>query len=215
MFELWPIMLEENCEPDYEIVLNPGRKVDSLFTAGFPTLESTADLVLESVRAGADMIELGIPFSDPVADGPVIQSSSQVALKNGVTVQWVLQLVDRIRPHCRIPIALMGYANPIVNYGTEEFVAGCEAVGVDGLIIPDLPPEEAGEFVSLCRSHSVSPILLVAPNTPDSRTRAISEMARDLVYCVTILGITGGRLSGKDALKSYLVRVRKNSTSLL
>ncbi|MEE9165962.1 MAG: tryptophan synthase subunit alpha [Candidatus Neomarinimicrobiota bacterium] len=196
-----------------ELFKRPGEKLIPYFTAGFPALETTTELVLAAERAGADMIELGIPFSDPIADGPVIQASSEVALQNHVTVTWILEQVETLRRTSEIPLAIMGYINPILNYGPQAFVSDCKQVGVDGLIVPDLPPEEATDFVSLCKSNTISPILLIAPNTPNDRILNISEIAGDLVYCVSILGITGGKMGRKEALKSYLLRVRENSVS--
>lgn len=196
-----------------ELFKRPGEKLIPYFTAGFPSPETTTELVLTAERAGADMIELGIPFSDPLADGPVIQLSSQVALRNHVTVTWILEQVETLRATSEIPIAIMGYINPVLNYGPQAFVSDCKQVGVDGLIVPDLPPEEATDFVSLCKSNTISPILLIAPNTPDDRIRNISEIAGDLVYCVSILGITGGELSREAALSAYLSRVKENSVT--
>jgi len=164
-------------------------------------------------KAGADMIELGLPFSDPLADGPVIQESSQVALQNGVNLRWILGQVKILRESSQIPLALMGYINPILKYGYDEFIADCRKVGVDGLIIPDLPLEEADDIVSMCKSYNISPILFIAPNTSNDRIRTISQMAGDLVYCVAILGITGNKLSKEASLKAYLSRVRKYSVS--
>jgi len=157
------------------------------------------------------MVELGMPFSDPLADGPIIQESSQVAIENGVTIDWILKTVATIRRESDIPIALMGYINPIINYGLSAFIDACKEAGVDGLIIPDLPLEEAGEYVDLARRNKISPILLVAPNTSDERIVKISKMAVDLIYCVAILGITGSSSAGRDELSSYLTQVMENS----
>lgn len=191
----------------------PGEKLIPFLTAGFPTLKDTIHLVLAAERAGADMIELGIPFSDPLADGPIIQASSQVALDNGVTLSWILNQVQMIRETSEIPLALMGYINPILNYGNEVFVSDCQSVGVDGLIVPDLPLDEADEFISLCKSKSISPILLIAPNTPDDRIRTLSNVVEDLLYCVSILGVTGSKLTNDEILTAYLSRVRAASST--
>ena len=157
------------------------------------------------------MVELGMPFSDPLADGPVIQQASQVAIENGVNIKWILETVKEIRNSSEIPLVLMGYINPIIKYGLIKFMKGCRLAGVDGLIVPDLPPEEAEKFVQLARENSISPILLVAPNTSSSRIKIISELSGDLIYCVAILGITG---SGNDMenLEAYLTRVKENSS---
>ena len=195
-----------------QLFIQPAEKLIPFFTAGFPDKKITTSLVLAAEQGGADMIELGIPFSDPLADGPVIQDSSQVALKNGVTIKWILQTVENIRKSSGIPIALMGYLNPIYKYGLESFVSDCQNIGVDGLIIPDLPLDEAGEYISLCKSESISPILLIAPNTPDSRIRKISQQVETLLYCVSILGVTGSQLVEEDSLSFYLSRVKENSS---
>jgi len=168
-------------------------------------------MVLAAEKAGAAMVELGMPFSDPLADGPVIQKSSQKAIENGVTIQWILDTVAEIRQQSEIPLALMGYINPILKYGLKEFMSNCREVGVDGLIIPDLPPEEAEEYVASARENEISPILLVAPNTPANRIKEISKMAGDLIYSVAILGITGGKGADEGILKKYLHRVETNS----
>ncbi|NOZ04089.1 MAG: tryptophan synthase subunit alpha [FCB group bacterium] len=191
----------------------PGEKLIPFITAGYPTKELTVELVLAAERAGADMIELGMPFSDPLAEGPVIQASSQIALENGVTLKWILDQVRIIRRRCEMPLALMGYINPILQYGVETFVKDCRSAGVDGLIIPDLPPEEAEPLIGQCRKNSVSPILLVAPNTSDERIHTVSGLAGDLIYCVSILGITGSDLTSVNTLENYLERVRKHSVT--
>ena len=187
------------------------EKIIPFLTAGYPNKEDTAALVLAAEKAGAAMVELGMPFSDPLADGPIIQESSQKAIKNGVTIQWILDTVAEIRQQSEIPLALMGYINPILKYGLKEFMSNCREVGIDGLIIPDLPPEEAEEYIAGVRENGISPILFVAPNTTDKRIREISEMAGDLIYCVAILGITGSKGADEGKLKKYLHRVETNS----
>ena len=194
-----------------QIFQSRSEKVIPFLTAGYPNKEDTAAMVLASEKAGAAMVELGMLFSDPLADGPVIQESSQKAIENGVTIQWILDTVAEIRHQSEIPLALMGYINPILKYGLKEFMSNCREVGVDGLIIPDLPPEEAEEYVASARENGISPILLVAPNTPANRIKEISKMSGNLIYCVAILGITGSGSAAGDALKSYLRRVEQNS----
>ena len=194
-----------------KIFQNRNEKVIPFLTAGYPKKEDTLNLVLAAEKTGAAMVELGMPFSDPLADGPVIQKSSQIAIENGVTINWILETVSDIRKQSEIPIALMGYINPILKYGLVNFLEICSEVGVDGLIIPDLPPEEADEFLKLSKTNGISPILLVAPNTPEDRIQNISKLAGDLIYCVAILGITGSRVSSNFHLESYLNCVEKNS----
>jgi tryptophan synthase alpha chain len=191
----------------------PKEKLIPFLTAGYPELDSTIDLVCAAADSGADMIEIGIPFSDPQADGPIIQASSQQALDNGITLKKIFAQVTEIRKRTDVPIALMGYYNPILKMGHETFLDYCISSGVDGIILPDLPLEEAKPFCELAKFKSVSPILLVAPNTPNVRIQKISALAGDLIYAVSILGITGNDLASKDALQEYLNRVRKNSVS--
>jgi len=187
------------------------EKVIPFLTAGFPSMSDTIKMVLAAEESGAAMVELGMPFSDPLADGPVIQKASQVAIENGVNIQWILATVKEIRISSEIPLVLMGYINPILKYGLEKFMQDCNGVGVDGLIIPDLPPEEAEKFVELARANQISPILLVAPNTSPQRINMISKLAVDLIYCVAILGITGSSVCHSGNLDEYLERVAENS----
>lgn len=187
------------------------KKVIPFFTAGYPRKEDTLGMVMAAESAGASMVEIGMPFSDPLADGPIIQQSSQIALNNGVTLEWIFHLVSEIRKQSDIPLALMGYVNPLLNFGFKDFIAQASALGVDGLIIPDLPPEEGREYVLMAKEKNISPILLVAPNTPSFRIKEISIMARDLLYCVSILGVTGASNSNKDKIDEYMVRVKENS----
>ena len=194
-----------------KIFKNKTEKVIPFLTAGYPEKGDTVNMVLAAEKSGAAMVELGMPFSDPLADGPVIQESSQKAIKNGVTLNWILETVSDIRQQSEIPIALMGYINPILKFGLTKFLKMCSEVGVDGLIIPDLPPEEADEFIKSSKTNGISPILLVAPNTPEDRIQNISTLAGDLIYCVSIFGITGSGSAIGDELKSYLNRVEKNS----
>lgn len=191
----------------------PGEKLIPFITAGYPSLELTVDLVLAAERSGADMIEIGMPFSDPLAEGPIIQKASKAALANGVTLSWIFEQVRKVRQLSAIPLVLMGYINPIVQYGLKKFIAKCALAGVDGLILPDLPPEEAGDYVSECRINKISPIFLVAPNTPAARIKRISELSGDLIYCVSILGITGTGFSGYSRLKQYLELVIRSCTT--
>ena len=191
----------------------PKEKLIPFLTAGYPELDSTIELVCAAVDAGADMVEIGIPFSDPQGDGPVIQKSSQQALNNGITLKRIFEQVKQIRIQTDIPIALMGYYNPILKMGHEAFLDNCVSADVDGLILPDLPLDEAGPFCELAKSKGLSPILFVAPNTTNDRIRKISELAADLIYAFSILGISGNELSSKKNLKAYLTRVRENSVT--
>ena len=190
---------------------NKSEKVIQFITAGYPSLNDTVNIVFSAEKAGIDMIELGIPFSDPLADGPIIQKASQIALKNGVNIKWIFKIVSEIRKKSEIPIALMGYLNPIIKYGFNKFLEDCNSYGVDGLIIPDFPLEEATEFIKLSKKNNISPILLVSPNTSNNRIKLISELAEDLIYCVSILGITGSDSINISQLNIFLNRVKKYS----
>jgi len=187
-------------------------KVIPFLTAGYPHKSHMLKMVLAAEASGASMVEIGMPFSDPLADGPVIQRASQVAIENGVNIKWILETVEEIRVSSQIPLVLMGYINPIIKYGLVKFMEDCQIAGVDGLIIPDLPPEEAERFVQLAREKNISPILLVAPNTSSERIKIISDFAGDLIYCVALMGITGSSENDMGNLTSYLDRVRENSS---
>ncbi len=179
-------------------------------TPEFPLKNVTVPLILALESAGAAMIEVGIPFSDPLADGPVIQHSSEIAIKNGATVGRVLELVSEARKKTQIPIILMGYVNPVLNYGLEKFCRDAQQAGVDGLIIPDLPPEESDEFRSLCTKYGLSNIFLIAPTSTDERIRFIDGCSTDFTYCVSVTGVTGARNSFGGSFDDFLARVKKN-----
>ena len=194
-----------------QLFSNNSEKVIPFITAGYPKKDLTVDLVIAAERGGADMIEIGMPFSDPLADGPIIQEASQTALENGVDHAWILSQVESIRKSSDIPLVLMGYYNPILQFDITKFLARSSDVGIDGIIVPDLPLEESNSFVEKCKQFQISPIMLVAPNTPNLRITQISELAGDLIYCVSILGITGSGLSDQSTLSDYLKRVKKHS----
>ena len=193
------------------IFKNRSKKIIPFITAGFPSMSDTINLVLAAEKSGADMVEVGMPFSDPLADGPIIQNSSNVAISNGVTINWILDVVNKVRDRSDVPIALMGYINPILKYGLEKFIKDSYNSGVDGLIIPDLPPEEAGEYLQLSRRHNICAILLVSPNTPPERIKKISILSGGLIYCVSVLGITGGKSGFSKSFNTYMARVNENS----
>lgn len=178
-------------------------------TAGFPKLDSTEVLAAALELGGADMLEIGMPFSDPLADGPAIQESSSVAIKNGVTLQTILDSVRAIRKKSDIPLVLMGYLNPILRFGEAKFFAKAADAGVDGIILPELPFEETDRFRSLIDGHGLSQILLVTPTTAPDRIRMIDAASRGFLYCVSTTGVTG---SGHQAdLNSYLATLRKHT----
>ena len=178
-------------------------------TAGYPTLERSEEWVLALVRGGADLIEIGVPFSDPLADGATVQRTSQVALRHGVTLADAVAMVRRLREQhgVSVPILLMGYFNPMLQYGLEELARDSAAAGVDGYIVPDLPAEESDELLDACRQHGLDLVFLLAPTSTDERIAAVAERASGFVYCVSLTGVTGQRAALPD-LRDYLARVR-------
>jgi tryptophan synthase alpha chain len=162
-------------------------------TAGDPDLEMTKRLVREIVRRGGDIIEIGVPFSDPLADGPIIQRASQRALQGGTTLRKILQTVSELRHEVDVPLVLMTYYNPVLRYGEEAFVADALGAGVDGIIVPDLPPEEGQSLIELTTDTPLDMIFLAAPTSTSARLALISEASRGFVYYVSRLGTTGVR----------------------
>jgi tryptophan synthase alpha chain len=178
----------------FEKLKKEGRKGFVAFvTAGDPSLDRTVEIALEMDKAGVDVLELGVPFSDPLADGPVIQRSSQRALDRGVALKDVLGVVRRIRQTSEMPIVLFGYYNPFLRYGLERAVKDARAAGVDGSLVTDLPPEEAAEWVAASRSADLDTVFLAAPTSPPERLRAVAEASRGFVYAVSRTGVTGER----------------------
>jgi len=178
-------------------------------TVGYPTPAQTADLAQAAIEAGADMLELGIPFSDPLADGATIQHTTQIALEQGTTVGTCLDTVAEIRRRgIDSPLLLMGYYNPIFQWGAETFCAACQKVGVDGLIVPDLPPEEADDLHAACQAHGLDLIMFLAPTSPDERIGQVSRRASGFLYLVSLTGVTGARASLPAELEAFVARVR-------
>ncbi|CDD99927.1 tryptophan synthase alpha chain [Roseburia sp. CAG:471] len=169
-----------------------GKAFISFITCGDPSLEVTEQLVYAMEEAGADLIELGIPFSDPTAEGPVIQAANVRALSGGVTTDKVFAMVEKIRKNSSIPMVFMTYANVVFSYGTERFVKKAAEVGMDGLILPDVPFEEKEEFDGICKEYGLDLISLIAP-TSHERISMIAKEAQGFVYCVSSLGVTGMR----------------------
>ena len=179
-------------------------------TVGYPNLASTVELVSTMIDAGADMIELGVPFSDPLAEGPTIQRSSQVALDQGVTLDTCIETAASLRERYPVvPVILMGYYNPVLAYGLERFAERAASSGVDGVIVPDLPAEEAAPLVEVCRPRGIDVILLLAPTSTDERIRKVSGVGTGFIYCVSVAGVTGARARVSDGLAPFLQRVRK------
>ncbi|MHB1420694.1 MAG: tryptophan synthase subunit alpha [Bacillota bacterium] len=177
--------------------------------AGDPNLEETEKYVLALERSGADIIELGVPFSDPLADGPVIQEASQRALASGTTLPAILRTVENLRHKTDIPLVLMTYYNPVLQYGVEHFLAEARRTGVDGLIFPDLPHEEAGLMRELATKQGIAVIPLVAPTSTPERLQMITASAQGFVYCVSLTGVTGARQELPEGVEEFLAGVRK------
>jgi tryptophan synthase alpha chain len=179
-------------------------------TAGYPTMATCEATVHAMAEAGADGFEIGIPFSDPIADGPTVQRTSQVALANGTSLRDAIDLVARLREGgIAVPLMLMGYFNPVVKYGIERYVADCAAAGVDGFIIPDLPIEESDRILDLCRQHGRDLVFMVAPTSSERRLELVGERGSGFVYCVSVKGVTGARASVAEGLGDYLDNLRR------
>ena len=197
-----------------KMTYSAARKEKSLacfLTAGYPTLDALLPLVRAVEKGGADIIELGMPFSDPLADGPVIQHSSHVAIQQGATLDWILSRVQLIRKTSDIPIVLMGYLNPIFAYGPHKFFAASACAGVDGLILPELPFEESNRLGDLFESNNLANILLVTPTTPPERIALIDKKSSGFLYCVSTTGVTG---SSKRRIDDSYVRAVKKSAKI-
>lgn len=187
-----------------------GKAFIAFVTCGDPDLKTTAAAVRAAVENGADLIELGIPFSDPTAEGPVIQGANIRALNGGVTTDKIFAFVKELRQDVKIPMVFMTYANVIFSYGTEKFISTCRDIQIDGLILPDLPFEEKEEFLPVCREYGVDLISLIAP-TSKNRIAMIAKEADGFLYIVSSLGVTGTRSEIKTDLKSIVEVVRQNT----
>ena len=187
-----------------------GKAFIPFFTCGDPNLEITERLVYAAVENGADLIELGIPFSDPTAEGEVIHNANIRALQGGVTTDKIFELVRKLRRDITVPLVFMTYANVVFSYGTEKFICMCRECGVDGIILPDLPYEEKNEFAPICKKYGVALISLVAP-TSDSRIAMIAKEAEGFLYVVSSLGVTGARNEITTDLTTMMKKVRENT----
>lgn len=187
-----------------------GKAFIAFITCGDPDLATTAEVVKEAARNGADLIELGIPFSDPTAEGPVIQGANIRALKGGVTTDRIFDFVRELRKEVTVPMVFMTYANVVFSYGSEKFIATCKEIGMDGLILPDVPFEEKEEFQSICDRYDIDLISLIAP-TSENRIAMIAKEARGFLYIVSSLGVTGTRTEIKTDLSSIVEVVRQNT----
>jgi tryptophan synthase alpha chain len=199
----------------------PGQILSVFFTAGYPTLNSTVDIIKALTRADADMIEIGMPFSDPMADGPVIQKSSDVALKQGMNMNLLFSQLKDIRKVTDIPLLLMGYLNPVMHYGIEKFVADCEKTGIDGVILPDLPLEvfledsgkvlgsqAQGSLRDLFVKHNLHAVFLISPQTRPERIREIDRISNGFLYMVSSSSTTGVKSGFDPVQQAYFERIR-------
>ena len=191
-----------------EIRKKNGKAFITYIMAGDPDLKRTGELIRILEDCGADIIELGVPFSDPLADGPTIQKAAQRALDEGVTLKKVIAFVADLRYSSQIPIILMTYYNPVFKYGEERFVIDASAAGVDGLIVPDLPPDEAGNLIKYAKKSGLATIFLLAPTSTDDRIRMVSRTSTGFIYYVPITGITGSKLTLDSSIESHIARIR-------
>lgn len=175
-----------------EQAFTKGKALITFITGGDPGIEVTEELIIQMAMEGADLIEIGIPFSDPIAEGPVIQEANERALKAGTTTDLLFDMVERIRSQVFVPIVFMTYINPIYTYGADRFLRRCKEAGIDGVIVPDLPFEEKKELLPLCKLHGITLISMIAP-TSKERIQTITKEAEGFLYCVSSLGVTGER----------------------
>ena len=189
-----------------------GKAFIAFITCGDPDLETTAAAVRAAVENGADLIELGIPFSDPTAEGPVIQGANLRALNGGVTTDKIFEFVKELRRDVKVPLVFMTYSNVVFSYGAERFISTCKDIEIDGLILPDLPFEEKEEFQPICRKYGVDLISLIAP-TSENRIAMIAREAEGFLYIVSSLGVTGTRSEIKTDLAAIVDVVRKNTAT--
>ncbi|MBL6646786.1 MAG: tryptophan synthase subunit alpha [Flavobacteriaceae bacterium] len=189
--------------------LGKDKKLLSIyFTAGYPDLEDTIPVLQQLQDSGVDMIELGLPFSDPLADGPTIQESSTQALHNGMTTEKLFSQLEGVRDKIHVPLVVMGYFNPMMQYGVERFCKRCQEVGVDGLIVPDLPVDVYHEqYQSVFQQHGLMNMFLITPQTPDSRIRYIDEVSEGFIYMVSSAATTGAKSSFGDEQEAYFKRI--------
>jgi len=189
-----------------------GKKALIVFiTAGDFGLSTTKKLTIRLAESGADIIELGVPFSDPIADGPTIQASSERSLKRGTKLRDIIKLVRDLRALTRVPIVLMTYYNPVLRYGLKKFVSDCEKDGVDGVIVPDLPPEEADELTAASKGREFSTIFLLSPTSAKERIKLISSRSKGFIYYVSLTGITGARAKLPAELISRVRIIKKHT----
>jgi tryptophan synthase alpha chain len=184
------------------------------FPLGFPDAPTSLEVITAMSTAGADAFEIGLSFSDPLADGPVIQHATQVALEQGITVKRSLEMMAELRARgVTQPFLVMGYINPMLAYGLENFVEDAATAGADGFIVPDLPPEEADELDRLCRARGLSLIYFLAPTSTDDRVKLVAEKAQGFIYLVSIAGVTGARTQVASGLRDFVGRIRRATST--
>jgi tryptophan synthase alpha chain len=194
------------------VFAEPGHKaLIAYVTVGYPDVGSTLRIVPVLAEAGCDIVELGIPFSDPLADGTTIQEASSLALAAGVTPDTCLEVAGQLRQQVQLPLLFMTYYNPVLRHGLEAFCADCAAAGVDGLIVPDLPPDEAGDLDDATRQHDLDLVYLLAPSSPIERIRLVVREARGFIYLVSLLGVTGARAGLPEGFEEFVARVRRET----
>lgn len=197
-------------EETFSRLKTEGKKAFIVYiTAGYPGLEELPDIAAETARAGADIIELGIPFSDPLADGPTIQESSRRALLKGATTGGILKAVEKIRKRTSVPLVFMSYYNPVYAFGIERLAKGMDRAGVDGIIVPDLPAEECGVLRKSLDRRNIAYIPLAASNTPEERLGRISREATGFIYCLSHIGVTGAGAGIESGLGKFIGSLRR------
>lgn len=200
------------------------NRIESVFTArqhpaliayltvGYPSVAATLEVVPALAEAGCDIVELGIPFSDPLADGTTIQAASAAALADGVTPSVCLEVADKLRRKVDLPLLFMTYYNPVLRYGVEEFCAAGARAGIDGLIVPDLPPDETSDLGAASQRHGLDMVYLLAPTSTEQRIRLVARKSRGFIYLVSLVGVTGARSSLPEGLEDMVARVRRHAT---
>ena len=197
-------------EKTFKRLKNGGKKAFIPYImAGDPSLEKTKDIVLLFEDCGADIIELGVPFSDPLADGPTIQRASERALRNDVTLRKVISLVIDVRQKTQIPIVLMTYYNPVFKYRENDFIKDAKGAGVDGVIIPDLPPDEAKDFIKMSKKAGLNTIFLLAPTSTEDRIKKVIRVSSGFIYYVSITGITGANLLLDGSMELLISKIKR------
>jgi len=211
--DLRPAVLPSRISDTFARLKREGRTaIMPYHTAGYPTMSLSEEIILGLVEGGADLLEIGVPFSDPIADGTSVQMTSQVSLRNGTRLTDCIALAKRLRARgVTVPIQFMGYYNQLLKYGIERYVTDIAEAGVDGIIVPDLPAEESDALYRACIAHGRDLIFLVAPTSTDARIANAARYGSGFIYCVSVTGVTGARDKMSDTLGEYLDRVRSHS----